>query len=405
MPHHTDTDSALLEQWRDDTPGVSRCIHLNNAGAALMPRSVTEAVREHLDLEEMIGGYEAAREAEARIEQAYRSVARLTGASRREIAFVENTTVAISQALSALEFRKGDTVLTTQADYSSNQIMLLNLARRWGIRPMRAAELPEGGVDPDSVRELMKKERPAAMVMSWVPTHSGLVQDAFSTGAICREFGVPFLLDACQAVGQLPIDVGRLPCDFLAASSRKFLRGPRGTGFLYINSEMLDRGIAPLFPDTRGAEWITADRFELHPDAARFENWEYAYALILGMGAAADYALQVGMETIHRRSKRLAERLRMLLGRLDGARIMDYGENLCAIVTVLFEGTETTQLVDGLSRENVHTSASLRRHAVIDMGKNRVNAVLRLSPHYYNSDEELDRTVALLEELLRKFRK
>src|SRR4030095_11623303 len=108
-------------------------------------------------------------------------------------------------------------------------------------------------------------------------------------GAACAERGVPFVLDACQAIGQIPIDVGALGCDFLAASARKFLRGPRGIGFLYVSDAALARGVEPLFVDIQGVTWTARDAYEAVADARRFENWEFAHALVLGMGAAARY--------------------------------------------------------------------------------------------------------------------
>jgi len=292
QPGTTLTDRDL-ERLRADTPGLaSGVIHLNNAGASLMPRPVLDAVRAHLELEARIGGYEAADSARAEIAAAYESVARLVGAAPRNIAMVENATVAFFQALAAFDFAPGDIILTTRNDYISNQLAYLSLQRRVGVRVVRAEDLPEGGVDPESVRALIRRERPKVVSLTWVPTNSGLVQPAEAVGAVCEEEGVPYIVDACQAVGQLPIDVGALRCDFLSATARKFLRGPRGAGFLYVSDRALERGAYPLLVDMRGAEWIEADEFRLSRDARRFENWEFAYALVLGQGAAARYALE-----------------------------------------------------------------------------------------------------------------
>lgn len=224
------TGSQQVRQWRADTPGCGHRMHLNNARAALMPSPVIEAMQQYLDTEARYGGYETADEFAKEIEAAYASVGRLVGTGASGIALVENATVAVAQALSAFPLQPGDTIITTNVDYSSNQIMLLNLAERFGINVVRAEDLPEGGVDPSSVRSLIQKHRPRLVLMSWVPTNSGLIQDAQAVGKICKETEVPFLLDACQAVGQLPVDVAELHCDFLAATARKFLRGPRYQG-------------------------------------------------------------------------------------------------------------------------------------------------------------------------------
>src|SRR2546423_733768 len=242
-----------LDRWRRDTPGCRDRIHLNNAGAGLMPRPVLDALTDHLAREAAIGGYEAADEAEPRVRETYALVADLVGAAPRNIALVENATVAFSQALSAFDFRPGDRIVTTRTDYPSNQLMYLSLAQRAGVETVRADDLPEGGVDPESVRRLARDPRTRLVALSWVPTNSGLVQDASSVGVVCAELGVPYLVDACQSVGQMAIDVNALKCDFLAATGRKFLRGPRGVGFLYVSDRLLEPGAVPCAGGTRVA--------------------------------------------------------------------------------------------------------------------------------------------------------
>src|SRR6184192_4250743 len=283
-----------LDRWRRDTPGCRERIHLNNAGAGLMPRPVLDAITNHLAREAAIGGYEAADEAEPLVRETYALVAQLVGAAPRNIALVENATVAFSQALSAFDFRPGDRIVTTRTDYPSNQLMYLSLARRAGVETVRADDLPEGGVDPESVRRLASHPRTRLVAVSWVPTNSGLVQDARAVGDVCADLGVPYLIDACQAVGQLAVDVNELKCDFLGGTARKFLRGPRGIGFLYVSDRMLERGAFPLFVDMRGADWTDPDAFKLADGARRFENWEFAHALVAGVCEAARYALAVG---------------------------------------------------------------------------------------------------------------
>jgi selenocysteine lyase/cysteine desulfurase len=335
MPN-TNIDHLL--KWRNDTPGCNITNHLNNAGAALMPKPVIDAIHKHIDLEAEIGGYEAEEAVSDQIDNCYSSVAKLIGSAASNIAIVENATVATSQALSAFHYHQGDTIITTNVDYASNQIMLLSLASRFGVKIVRANDLTEGGADPDSVLKLIKKHRPKLVLMSWIPTNSGLIQDAKSVGKICREEGVPFVLDACQAVGQFPIDVAELNCDYLAATARKFLRGPRGIGFLYVSDRMLDQGHEPLFPDTHGATWTTPESYRLEPGAKRYENWEFSYALVLGLGAAAEYANSIDLEMAGKRAAELAvysrENLKVAI---PGVRVLDYGKEKCAIVSAAFD--------------------------------------------------------------------
>ncbi len=389
----------LLRQWRQETPGCVNRVHLNNAGAGLMPKSVVEAIVGHLSREANFGGYESADDAAESVENAYTSVAHILGAHSRNVAIVENSTVAFFQALSAFDFRPGDVIVTTRNDYISNQLAYLSLSRRHGIEIRRAADLSTGGADPQSVRELLRAPRVRLLAVTWVPTNSGLVQPVETLGEVAESAGVPYLIDACQAVGEIPVDVSRLRCDFLSATARKFLRGPRGIGFLYISDRALKRGEHPLYLDMRGAEWKTADSFQLTPDARRFENWEFAHSLVLGLGEAARYAARVGIEAGGRRARELAAAVRDKLSALPGFRVLDRGKELAAIVTVEVPGWHSTVLVQFLRTRNINTAATLRDYAVIDMDEKRAASALRISPHYYNTEAELDILIETLKSL------
>ena len=233
-----------------------------------------------------------------------------------------------------------------------------------------------------------------------MPTNSGLVQDARAVGEVCAELGVPYLLDACQSVGQMAVDVNELRCDYLAATGRKFLRGPRGIGFLYASDRTLERGAFPLFVDMRGAEWTDPDAFRLADGARRFENWEFAYALVLALGEAARYALAVGSAG-GERAVALAADLRQRLAALPGVRVLDRGRELCAIVTIDVRGYDAADLKLRLRERGVNTSSSDRDDGVLDMDEKRATTVLRFSPHYYNTEDEIAAAVQTLAELIR----
>lgn len=390
-----------LDRWRRETPGCRDRIHLNNAGAALMPQPVLQALTDHLRREAAIGGYEAGDEAEPRVRETYELLGRLVGAAARNMAIVENATVAFNQAISAFDFRPGDRIVTTRADYPSNQLVYLSLAGRMGVETVRADDLPDGGVDPESVRRLASHPRTRLVALSWVPTNSGLVQDARAVGAVCAELGVPYLVDACQAVGQLPVDVRALRCDFLGATARKFLRGPRGIGFLYVSDRMLERGAYPLFVDMRGADWTDPEVFQLADGARRFENYEYAYALVVGLLAATQYAVAVGPAG-GQRAVRLAALLRERLAEIPGVRVLDRGVERCAIVSVDVAGQDAEHLKVRLRQRGINTSSADRMSGVLDMDDKRTTSVLRFSPHYYNIEDELDAAAATLAALTAK---
>jgi selenocysteine lyase/cysteine desulfurase len=394
-------DPPELARWRADTPGCERLVHLNNAGAALQPAPVRQAVRDHLELEHEIGGYEASEARVDALRAAYDAVGRLLGASGRNLAMQQNSTVAFAQAFAAFDLHRGDRILTSRADYASNQIMYLALSRRVGVEVARAPDAPEGGIDPQAVREMVRRRRPTLLALSWIPTNSGLVQPAELIGEICREAGVPYIVDACQAVGQVPVSVHRLHCDYLAAATRKFLRGPRGLGFLYVSDRALAEGAYPITVDMHGADWTESDDFALRPDARRFEGWEISHALVLGAGAAAEYALGVGVERARDRSWALAAYVRDRLSAMGGVRVLDRGAELCAIATAELGGRDAEEVKLALRARRINTSSPSREDAVIDMDEKRATSAIRISPHYYNSADEIDTALAALADLLK----
>lgn len=378
-----------LSRLRDDTPGCAGRIHLNNAGAALPPRAVVQAMHDYLDLEAQIGGYEAADWRAEDIAGFYSSVAQMLQTSARNIAFAGSATDAYARALSAVPLREGEVVLTTENDYVSNQIAFLSLQKRLGIRVVRAADTPEGGVDVADLERLLKKHRPALVAVTHVPTNSGLVQPVEAVGRLCRAEGVWYLVDACQSAGQMPLDVTRIGCDFLAATFRKFLRGPRGAGFLYVSDRALDAGLEMLLPDMRGANWTAPDEYVAQPDARRYEYWEMSPALLLGSKAAVEYALEQGLDAIQERVVRLAATTRTMLADLPGVRVLDRGASLCGIVTAWRPDWQPQALLQHLAAQRINGRITTIGSAQLDFSRKGVRWALRISPHYYNTEAEI----------------
>ena len=393
-----------VAELRADTPGLEHRVHLNSAGASLMPTPVIAAIQGHIDLEARIGGYEAADAAEAGIAEAYGDVAELLGTHPDRIAFTEHATASFVAALSAIPFEEGDVLLTTRNDYVSNQIQYLALARRLGIEIVRAPDAQEGGADLDALRTLVEERRPRLVAATHVPTNSGLVQDVAAIGAICRENETLFLVDGCQSIGQMPVDVEAMGCDFFSATARKYLRGPRGAGLLYVSERVHEAGLEPLFPDMRGADWVADDEYRPHVTARLFESWEFAWALVLGTGAAAKYANDLGLVAIRDRTRGLATQLRTRMERLDGVRVLDRGAELGATVTVHVEGHRPHDLLARLRDRGINTGAQRRTDAVIDYDGKGVDGALRVSPHYFNDDSDLDVFEGALQELMKESR-
>lgn len=388
-----------LDRLRAETPGAGHRAHLNNAGAALMPQPVLDAMTGYLQREAEIGGYELAAEQEEALDGVYASVARLIGAQRGEIALLENATVAWQMAFYALAtgFRPGDRILTTRAEYAANYVAYLQTAQRQGIVVDVIPDDARGVLDPAALATMLD-ERVRLIAITWVPTNGGLVNPAAEVGRIARAAGIPYLLDACQALGQMPVDVDALGCDLLAATGRKFLRGPRGTGFLYVRGALLER-LEPAMIDHFAAPWVAPDRYRLRDDARRFETWENNYAARLGLGVAVDYALALGLDTIQARCRALADRLREELGRVPGVTLHDLGPRPCAIVSFSLAGIEAATVKGRCAAAGVNVSTSSPGSTLLDATARHLPTVVRASPHYYNTEGELERLLTVVWEL------
>jgi selenocysteine lyase/cysteine desulfurase len=386
-----------LDRLRADTPGCAEVAHFNNAGSSLPPRPVVNAVIDHLQLEARIGGYEAANQENDRLEAVYASVAKLINARPDEIALVENATRGWDMAFYALKFQPGDRILTGIAEYASNVISYLQIAQKTGAV---IEAVPNDATGQVSVADLerMIDARVKLLSFTHVPTNGGLVNPAAEIGAVARKHGIPFLLDACQSVGQIDIDVAAIGCTMLSATGRKYLRGPRGTGFLYVQRDWIER-LEPPFLDLHAAEWVAADRYEIRKDARRFENWESYVAGRLGLGAAADYALKVGMKAIEADLTAKAAQLREGLARIPGVAVHDIGRKKGGIVTFTKQGRSAAEIKAALGRRRINTSVSGASSTLFDMSARGLRELVRASVHYVNSTAELDLLIAAVAEI------
>ncbi len=378
-----------LARARRETPGCDQVLHFNNAGAALQPQTVLDSVRHHLDLEAARGGYEAAAMAHEPIEGVYDSIATLVGSSRHEIAIVENATRAWDMAFYALPLGTGDRILTASTEYASNYIAFLQVAARTGATVEVIPAADDGALSVAALEEMID-ERVKLIAISHVPTNGGVVQPAGAVGRVARAAGITYLLDACQSVGQMPVDVAALGCDLLAATSRKYLRGPRGAGFLYVRESLIG-GLEPPFLDLHAAEWISAKEYRIRDDARRFETWEGNVAAKLGLGAAADYALTWGLDSIYHWVQVLAGLLRERLAELPGVEVRDLGAERCGIVSFSATQREPADIRDGLRDRDINVSVSTPASTMIDAASRSLPSLVRASVHYYNTEAEVER--------------
>ena len=374
---------------RAETPGCDHVVHLNNAGASLPPGPVVDAVLGHLGLEARIGGYEAATEAADAIDRPYAAAAHLLGCDPGEIAVLESATRAWQAAFGAVPLEAGDRVLTSAAEYGSNYMQLLHTARRRGVEVEVIPDDESGQVSVTALADAID-DRVKLVAITHVPTGGGLVNPVAEVGRVTRDAGIPFLLDACQSLGQFPLDVDTIGCDFLAATSRKFVRGPRGVGVLYARGATTEH-LEPALVDMRSAVWDAPAHYEVHQGGRRFEGWEISTAAKIGFGVALDYAAGWGVDAIWQRVATLAARLRSGLAALPGVYVRDRGAVLGAIVTFSVEGSTPDEVRSALHEAGVNVWVVGAGAARLDLDRRGLASVVRASVHYFNTDDELER--------------
>lgn len=389
MPPHFD-----IEKIRSETPGINNSIHLLASGSALMPKPVVDAIVNHTLQEAQIGGYEAQAKAADALDTIYSSVAKHINANRREIALMENATVAWCHAFYALPLMPKTRILTCEAEFAANYVAFLQRAKKDDLTIEVVPSDETGALDIQALEATMS-DNVGLIAITWVPTNGGLVNPAAEVGKIARKYDVPYLLDACQAAGQMRIDVNELGCDFLSATGRKFLRGPRGTGFLYVRDQWLET-LEPAMIDHFGAPWVARDRYALRDDARRFETWENSYALRAGFGAAFDYAESIGIDAIQLRVTELSNHCRLVLGQYAAIELRDIGKQQCAIVSLTVQGIDPAEIIGKMAEAGIIIGTSPASTTRIDAERRNLPTVLRIAPHYYNTKGEIDEAVEKL---------
>lgn len=388
-----------IDALRAQTPGCAHRVHLNNAGAALLAQPTLAAMSAHLQLEAEIGGYEAADAAQDALAASYAAAAELVGGRSDEVAFFDNATHAWNAAFYSVAFRPGDRILTGRAEYGSNVLAYLQVAQRAGAEVVVVPNDDSGQLDTAALAELVD-ERTRLIGVSHVPTGGGLVNPAAEIGRIARDADVLFLLDATQSVGQFPVTVDDIGCDLLTGTGRKFLRGPRGTGFLWVRTAALER-LDPFVAEIRSATWDGQRGFTWADGARRFESWENSYVNLLGLGAAIGQALDLGLDAIGERTIALGQRLRDELDAVPGVSTYDLGTVRCAIVTAGVDGVPAADVAAALASAAINVTTTVPEQTQFDTEERGLPPLVRLSPHYYNTEAELERAVDRIAALAR----
>jgi cysteine desulfurase/selenocysteine lyase len=394
-----DESGLDVAELRADTLGCTEVNHLNNAGSSLPPSIVVDTMVEHLRLEEMMGGYEAHARAAERIDEVRDSIGLLLDTSGSNIALSTSATDSWDRAFSAITFA-GDfgpdtRILASSSEYASNVLPVMQLARHHGVH-LEFIPDDNNGVTDVAALESMLDDDVAAVLINHCPSQNGLINPVAAIGhALARaQSNAWYLVDACQSVGQLPVDAISIGADFLSVTGRKFVRGPRGTGFMYCSARALAE-LEPFPADLHGANW-DPDGYSMRTDAQRFEAWEKSYAALLGLGAAVDYSLALGMDAIRMRIDYLSFELRLLLAEVSGVHVLDRGIEKSGIVTFNHERVEAAEIVAGLKNSGINVSMGTPEYSQVDYIAHQVSSLVRVSPHVFNTREELERCVEIV---------
>ena len=364
-----------------------------------MPKPVVNAIVNYLADEEYYGGYEIAEKRASELQEYYYYAARLFNSKSTNIAYTTNATDSYNKALSSIPFRKGDVILISENDYPSNFIAFLSMQKRLGIKLKLVKNIPTGEIDLDDLEKKVKKHEPKLVSLTHVPTSSGLVQPVTEVGDITRKYDTLFLLDACQSLGQLPVEAAQTNADFISGTFRKFLRGPRGGGLLYVSEKALSSGLEPLYLDLRGADWVADKEYNARHDARRFEVWETAYALMIGGKEALKYMLTIGLDDIQEQNKKLLNLLRKELENISSIQLQDKGEHLCNIVSFSVPNRDQHQTKQYFSSKGINIYTTPKSSALIDYEEKGIDWTVRVSPHYYNTEDEIGKFIEAVKQL------
>jgi cysteine desulfurase/selenocysteine lyase len=376
-----------IQRFRADTTGTAGRIHFNNAGASMPPDVVVETVIRYLNEEATQGGYETEDKYEDELENVYALVARLINADKAEVAIVESASFAWGQAFHGIDFKKGDEIITSEMEYATNLIGFLNVQKMQGVSFI---VIPNDEQGEFSVAALEAAITPKTrlIAITHIPSGAGNILPIVEIGKIASKHHILYLVDACQTVGQMPIDVRAIGCDILSVTGRKFLRAPRGTGFLYVRKAAQDQ-LNPLMIDGHSIQTIDGKSYQVRNDARRFELYEKNRGLMLGLGAAIDYALAIGLDRIWQRVQYLAALMRRELSVLPGITVHDSGGPQCGIVTFSVAGADSETVKAKLAEKKINVSVGSVRSTLLYMNKKHLTSTVRASVHYYNTEEEI----------------
>lgn len=392
--------ASTIEALRAQTPGTQTTVHFNHAGASLPSAATLQAIQAHLQREATQGPMEAGVASRELTEKARALAARLLNADPAEVALTGGNSPGWGAAFAALEpWLPGDRILVGRHEWGGNLAVMRLKAQRAGATLETIPSDDSGCVDAQAL-EAMLDERVRLIALTWLPANGGLINPAAAVGSVARRHGIPYFVDAAQAVGQLPVDVAQIGCDVLSGAGRKALRGPRGTGLLYVRRGFLDQ-LTPAFVDTHSAPLGADGEPVLRPDAARLESAEASLALRCGLANALQEALDIGLPAIRARIDATAESLRTELAAIPGITVLDQGRERSGLVSFNVAGQDAVSVQRAMAAQGVTVGSNGVPYTPLDMQVRGLTQIARASVSYLTNDAEIDRLLQALRALAR----
>ncbi|TFF40614.1 aminotransferase class V-fold PLP-dependent enzyme [Mucilaginibacter psychrotolerans] len=389
---------AEIQQHRAETNGTAKVIHFNNAGSSLPPDVVTNTVIAYLQEEATYGGYETEAKYQRQLDNTYDLIARLINAHRDEVAIVESASVGWGLVFNGIDFKPGDEIITSEMEYVTNLMGFLNAKKNHDVIFKVVPNDDEGNFSMQGLEDAITPKT-KLIAITQVPSTAGGMIPVAEIGKVARAHGILYLVDACQSAGQLPVDVEEIGCDMLSVTGRKYLRAPRGTGFLYVRKTVQDQ-LKLILIDSHSADWVSETEFKPRNDARRFELYEKNRGLTLGLGKAIEYALNIGIDRIWKRIQYLADTMRNSLRQIGGVNVHDFGPEQCGIVTFSVAELDGAAVKSKLKEQGINVSLAKAISTLIYMNKNHLEGIVRASVHYYNTEEEIEAMCEVLRSML-----
>ena len=374
-------------------------INFNNAGASLLEQSTENEISKYLKLETKISGYYIEQEKKEILNNFYFNAAKLLNCKPKEISFLQSSTYGWNLFISSLTTKKKSNVVIFDNEYGSNYISLIN--NNFNVR---VSKLKENG--QVSFEDLRKKiDRYTALVaVCHIASQCGNIIDVEKLGRFIKNINsnIIFLIDACQSAGHLKLNVKKNMCDALVCSGRKYLRGPRGTGLIFIK-DSIQKNITPKIIDTTKSK-IIGRNLSIFNKENIFETFEYSPSLKIGLSKAIEKYNKLGHKKIELKIKNLSKYFRKKISSNPYVIVHENEKLISGINTFSIKGKGSHDIYSFLKQKKMITSVSTFQTSTHYFKKKKFNDVVRVSFHYFNKKKEVDYLVSCINNFTNKIK-